>query len=133
MENKPFDFWQDHSARYLEMAFRTDKQERIEKSDGYGKRKGICGDTIEMFVSLRNERIQSVWYIAEGCMNTNACANTVAFLAEGKTIEEAWKITTENVVNYLETLPSKETHCAELALGAFYLALSSAQKTKQGP
>jgi nitrogen fixation NifU-like protein len=64
-------------------------------------------------------------------MNTNACANTVAFLAEGKTIEEAWNMTTESVVNYLETLPSKEMHCADLALGAFYLALSNAQKNKK--
>ncbi|MBW1897481.1 MAG: iron-sulfur cluster assembly scaffold protein [Deltaproteobacteria bacterium] len=133
MEKKPFDFWQNHSIHYLEMAFRTDKQERIEKPDGYGKRKGICGDTIEMFVSLYDGRVQSVSFVADGCMNTNACSNTVVSLAEGKTIEEAWKITTENVVNYLETLPSKETHCAELALGAFYLALSSAQKIKQGP
>ncbi len=133
MKNKQFDFWQDHSTRYLEMALRTDKQERIEKPDGYGKRTGICGDTIEMFVSLRDGRILSASYVAEGCMNTNACANTVIFLAEGKTIEEAWQITTENVVNYLETLPSKEIHCAELALGAFYLALSSAHKIKQEP
>jgi len=133
MANKPFDFWQNHSTHYLEMAFRADKQERVENPDGYGIRKGICGDTIEMFVSLNDDRVQSVSFVADGCMNTKACSNTVVSLAEGKTIEEAWKISAENVVNYLETLPSKETHCAELALGAFYLALSSAQKTRQGP
>jgi nitrogen fixation NifU-like protein len=132
-ENKPFDFWQDHSARYLEMALRTDKRERIENPDGYGKRKGICGDTIEMFISLRDGCIQSVAYVADGCMNTNACANAVAFLTEGKTIEEAWNITAESVVNYLETLPSKEAHCAELAVGAFYLALSNTRKIRNTP
>jgi nitrogen fixation NifU-like protein len=132
-KNNLFDFWQDHSARYLEMAFRTDKQERIENPDGYGKRKGICGDTIEMFISIHDGHIHSVSYIADGCMNTNACANSVAMLAEGKTIEEAWNINVESVVSYLETLPSQEAHCAELAVGAFYLALSSSRKSKHSP
>jgi len=57
-------------------------------------------------------------------LNTNACANTVARLGEGKSLEGAWEITPEMIIEYLETLPSHETHCAELAVGAFYLALS---------
>ncbi len=127
-QKEKFDFWQDHSLHYLEMAHRTDKRERIEAPDGYGKRKGQCGDTIEMFLTVRDGRIQTASFEANGCLNTSACANTVVMLAEGKTIEQAWKIMPENVVQYLETLPSKEAHCAELAVGSFYLALSDFQK-----
>jgi len=63
-----------------------------------------------------------VSFRVNGCLNTNACANTVVHLAEGKSLEEAWKVTPEDVINYLETLPRNNYHCAELALGAFYLA-----------
>jgi nitrogen fixation NifU-like protein len=56
-------------------------------------------------------------------MNTNACANTVAELAEGRTVDDAWEITPDDVIAYLETLPPGNTHCAELAVGALYLAL----------
>ncbi len=42
----------------------------------------------------------------------------------GKTIEAAWEITPEEVIRFLETLPEDHFHCAELAVGAFYLALT---------
>ena len=127
------DFWQCHSITFLEMAFRTDRHERIEKPDGYGKKTGVCGDTVEMFITGSNGRIQSVSIMPHGCINTNACANTVAMLAEGKTIDEAWEITPETVAGYLKTLPSDHAHCAELAVGALYLALSDFQKTTRDP
>ncbi len=132
-EQKSMNFWQDHSLHYLEMAFRTDKHERIENPDGYGKRTGECGDTVEMFLKVENNRIQTLGFRVDGCMNTNACSNTVVHMAEGKTIEEAWEITPEAVIDYLETLPSHETHCAELAVGAFYLALSDYRENLKAP
>jgi nitrogen fixation NifU-like protein len=84
METMEFDFWQGHSLHYLEMASRNDRRERIDHPDGYGKRTGECGDTVEMYLTIDNGRIRSVSYETNGCMNTNACANTVAELAEGK-------------------------------------------------
>lgn len=133
MEKRDFNFWQDHSARYLEMALRTDKREFLENPDGYGKRTGECGDTVEMFIIVDGDQIRSVSINTQGCMNTNACANTVACMAEGKQIDEAWEITPENVAEFLETLPEAEIHCAELAVGAFYLALTDFRELKKSP
>ena len=130
---KDFDFWQEHSMQYLEMAFRTDRREKVANPDGYGKRTGVCGDSVEMFLTVKNDRIQAVSYEIDGCMNTNACANTVADLATGKTITEAWEITSEKIVAYLGTLPSNEVHCAEVAVGAFYLALTHYQNHSATP
>ena len=64
---------------------------------------------------------------------TGDCANTVAELTEGKKVEAAWEITPENVIDYLETLPPENHHCAELAVGAFYLALSNYQEIQRDP
>ena len=133
MPQEAFDFWQDHSLRYLEMAFRTDRREIIERPDGYGKRTGECGDTIEMFLIFRGGRIASVSFDTDGCMSTNACANTVAELAEGKNLEEAWEIGTKDVIKYLESLPTENIHCAELSVGALYLALANYKDLKHKP
>lgn len=133
MEKNGFDFWQDHSLHYLEMAFRTDKREIIKSPDGYGKRTGTCGDTVEIFLTVCEGCIRSVSFDTDGCINTNACCNTVARLVEGKTIKEAWQITPDNVVDYLETLPLENTHCAELAVSAFYLALANYNELKKDP
>lgn len=129
-KQKKFNFWQDHSIHYLEMAYKTDKIEWIENPDGHGTRTGECGDTIDMFLNIKNDLIQTVSFAVNGCINTIACANTVALFAEGKTLSQAWKITVKNVVDYLETLPSENTHCAELAVGALYLALSDYSQKK---
>lgn len=128
MSEEGFDFFQGHSMRYLEMAFRTDRQERLENPDAYGKRTGECGDTVEFFLTFRNDLISSVSYEIDGCMNTNACANAVAEMIEGKPVENAWDVTPEKLIVFLETLPPQSYHCAELAVGALYLALSDAAK-----
>ena len=52
MQAMEFDFWQDHSEHYLEMAYRSDRREKIEHPDGYGKRTGECGDTVEKVASM---------------------------------------------------------------------------------
>jgi len=124
-------FWNKHSDHYLEMAFRTDRSESITNPDGYGKNTGECGDTIEMFLTVRNNRIQWVSFNTDGCMNTRACANTVAEMVEKKTLENAWKIKTEDVISYLETLPEESFHCAELSVGALYLALTNARMNQK--
>lgn len=131
MPERSFDFWQDNSLNYLEMAFRHDRRERMQNPDGYGKRTGECGDTVEMFLSIKNGCIQSVTFDTDGCINTNACANTVSHLSEGKAIEEAWGIASEDVIEFLETLPKENYHCAELAVGAFYLALANYQELQR--
>ena len=121
------------SEHYIEMATRTDKRRIMKDPDGYGRRTGECGDTVEMFLMVQKNRVHSVSFITDGCINTHACANCLAFLAEGKSIAEAWEITPEKVINFLETLPEENTHCAELAVGAFYLALVNFQEFKHAP
>ncbi len=122
-----------YSPRYLEKATQMDKRRIIKDPDGYGKRTGGCGDTVEIFLIVQKNRIHSVSFITDGCINTHACANCVAFLSEGKSIAKAWEITPEKVINFLETLPEENTHCAELAVGAFYLALVNFQEFKHAP
>jgi len=124
-----FDFWQDHSTQFLEMALDASRRGRLEKADGYGTKKGVCGDTVEFFLDVKHNRIQSVVFEINGCLHTNACANTVAVLAENRKVEEAWDITPEQIAEYLITLPEDHFHCAELAVGAFYLSLADYQKS----
>ena len=133
MTTQPFDFWKDHSRQFLEMALGHERRERVVKPDGYGKRSGDCGDTVEFFLNTEEGRIRSVVFLTDGCLNTNACANTVAHLVEGRSIEMAWGITPEAVIAYLQTLPAESHHCAELAVGAFYKALADLTEKKRRP
>ena len=123
MDSREFDFFRDHSRNFLEMALRTDRIEEMEYPDGYGKRVGDCGDTVEIFIQVEARRVRRVAFTVEGCLNTTACCNTVSRLAEGKSVDAAWEISPDDVVAYLQTLPPDHRHCAELCVGALYLAL----------
>ncbi|MCP3925834.1 MAG: iron-sulfur cluster assembly scaffold protein [Desulfobacterales bacterium] len=128
MNEKKFDFWQDHSLNFLEMALNKDRAEKIENPDARGKKHGDCGDSIEFFLMMKDDVIENISHDVDGCMNSLACANTLAHFVEGETLTKAWEITPEKIVDYLETLPEHELHCAELALGSLFLALTDYQK-----
>jgi nitrogen fixation NifU-like protein len=133
MSQKPFDFFQDHSLKFLEMALKTDRLEPLADPDGIGRHTGDCGDTVEMFLKLQGEIIVQVAFQVQGCLNTVASANAVAELIEGRPIADAWELTPEKVIEFLETLPRGHHHCAELAVGALYRALADARSKQQQP
>ncbi len=133
MTEEHFDFWQDHSIKYLEMAFKTDRMEPLEHPDGEGRHTGDCGDTVAMSLKLRGERVEQVAFEVQGCMNTVASANAVAELIEGRLLAEAWEITPERVIDFLETLPAGHHHCAELAVGALHRALADVRRKQREP
>lgn len=130
MLNNSTDFFQTHSIKYIEMALRTDRIKKITDPDGYGTRTGDCGDTVEFFLKSKNSTIESSSFLVQGCMNTTACCNTVAKFIQGKTIETAWKISPKKINKFLQTLPEDHFHCAELAVGALYLALADLTSEK---
>jgi nitrogen fixation NifU-like protein len=121
----------EHSPHFQEMLSRIERYGILEKPDGYGKRIGDCGDTIEMYLSVRGGQLQMITFKVEGCANTVACCNTVSFLMEGRTLSDGWQLTPENVITYLETLSPYHHHCAELAVGAFYNALADCNRRQQ--
>jgi nitrogen fixation protein NifU and related proteins len=124
MQHDNIDFLKDHSLKYIEMALSTDHIEKVAHPDGYGVRTGDCKDTVEIFLTSVENILESVSFWVQGCMNTVACCNALVKLCEGKTIEEAWCISPEKITDFLETLPRDHFHCAELAVGALYLALA---------
>lgn len=90
-ENKPFDFLQDHSAVFLEMAFKSDRMEKLQHPDGEAGHTGDCGDTVSMALKLAGGVIARVAFHVQGCLNTVASANAVAELVEGKPPADAWE------------------------------------------
>ncbi len=117
-----------HAQIFLEMAFRTDRQKKLARPSGAGHNIGACRDQIEIQLAIRDGIIQEVAYQLKGCLNTNACANAVAEMVEGHTVNAAWALKPEMVAAFLQSLPADHFHCAELAVGAFYKALADYQQ-----
>lgn len=123
----------EHSRRFQEMVLRTDRNGAQDKADGYGQACSDCGDMIEFFLRLRENRLQLVTFHVRGCVNMVACGNTVSILGEGRSCEDAWRINAADVALYLQTLASAQYHCAELAVNAFRAALADCQRLRREP
>ncbi|MBN2593790.1 MAG: iron-sulfur cluster assembly scaffold protein [Sedimentisphaerales bacterium] len=105
-----------YSKRLKEELFNTANAGAMENPDSHVRITGVCGDTIEMFLGIRDEKIDDVKFLTDGCGFTVACANYVARTAKGKSIEEAFGIEQDEVDRYFEGLPEEHKHCAKLAV-----------------
>ncbi len=86
--------------------------------------KGACGDEMEFYLVIEHGRITDVRFFTQGCPATLACGKTVAQLAQGKTIEEALRISAQQVRDILRDLSEDYSHCAILAVSTLYKAIA---------
>ena len=85
----------------------------------------VCGDILRIEMRLLEERIEAISFRAKGCVPAMACGSAVTELALGLSIEEARKITREQVAEWLEGLPAASGHAAQLAVDTLKQALGS--------
>jgi nitrogen fixation NifU-like protein len=105
-----------YSQKLKEELFNAANIGTIENPDSRVRITGICGDTIEMFLSVQDAKIHDLKFVTDGCGFTAACANYVARTTKGKTVEEALAIKPDDVDRYFEGLPEENKHCAKLAV-----------------
>ncbi len=106
---------------------------KIENPDGYGKVKGPCGDTMEIFLKIENDKIVDCGFLTDGCGTTISCGSMVTELAKGKNILGALTITQEKLLKALGGLPEADQHCALLATSTLRKALSDYLYKKREP
>ena len=92
----------------------------------------ICGDLMEFYIKVKDEKIEDIKFKTFGCGSAIATASMITELAKGKTIEEALKITRQDVADELDGLPPIKMHCSNLAADALKDAIHN-YKTKQKP
>ena len=105
-----------YSQKFKDELFDPRNFGKIENPDSHVCIKGVCGDTIEMFLTVRDEKIHDIKFVTDGCGATVACASYVTRTAQGKPIEEALRTEPDDVDRYFEGLPEEHKHCAKLAV-----------------
>jgi len=96
----------------------------IENPDGYGKvGNPVCGDVMEIFIKVKDGIITDIKFRTFGCGSAIATSSMVTELAKGKHVDEAIKITRNDVADELDGLPSQKMHCSNLAADALSEAI----------
>ena len=92
----------------------------------------VCGDLMEFYIKVKENRIEDIKFKTFGCGSAIATASMITELAKGKTIDEALKITRQDVADELDGLPPIKMHCSNLAADALKNAIKNYKK-KQEP
>lgn len=91
-----------------------------------------CGDYLVMFLKVdEKEEIYDISYVVFGCPAAIATSSMTSELAKGRSLEEARRITEQDVIDALGGLPEFKQHCSNLAVGALRNAIDEyMEKTK---
>ncbi len=103
----------------------------IEDADGIGTEGNpTCGDLMTIYIKVEDNIITDVKFKTFGCGAAIATSSMITEMAVGKTIEDALKITRNDVADELEGLPPVKMHCSNLAADALHAAIAD-YKMKQ--
>jgi nitrogen fixation NifU-like protein len=107
--------------RWLNPVFRG----RLNNPDGYARLKGVCGDTMEIFLKFEEDRVKEASFLTDGCGSSTVCGSVAAELSVGRTPDEILEITGEAIKEKLGRLPKEDEHCAFLAAETVQEALNA--------
>jgi nitrogen fixation NifU-like protein len=100
----------------------------IEDADGRGQDANpACGDFTRITVRVSGGKVAEARFKTFGCSAAIASASMVTTLATGRAVDEAARISAQDVLAALGGLPPEKEGCALMAAGALRSALADAR------
>lgn len=104
----------------------------IKDADGYGKvGNPVCGDLMEMYIKVKDDVITDIKFKTFGCGSAIATSSMATELARGMHLDEAMKLTRNDVATELDGLPPIKMHCSNLAADALHAAIKDYKEKKE--
>ena len=87
-----------------------------------------CGDILELTIKIADDRIAEIRFRAKGCVAAMACGSALTDLVRGKRMDEARKLTREELLRAVGGLPQASSHASHLAMDALQAVLKQLAK-----
>ena len=116
----------EYSDKVIDHFLKPRNVGEVENPDGVALVGNIaCGDALKLTFKLdENGRIKEVGFKTFGCASAIASASAMTEMVKGMTIEEAAKITDEDIANFLGGLPKEKIHCSVMGREALEKAIA---------
>lgn len=88
----------------------------MENPDSFARLTGSCGDTMEIFLKIRNDQVDEASYRTDGCASSSICGSFAAEIVTGRPLVEILDLTGDSILRKIGAFPKEEEHCAHLAI-----------------
>jgi len=127
------EMWAGYTEVVIDHAQNPRNVGSIPDADGFASVTGPCGDTMNIWLKVRNNEIKQAAFLTDGCGTTIAAGSMVTELVKGKTVVNALRTTQQDVLDALGGLPDESVHCALLAANTVKEAAKDYLATKNEP
>jgi nitrogen fixation NifU-like protein len=101
----------------------------IKNADGIGTvGNPVCGDVMTIYIKVKDKKIIDIKFKTYGCAAAIASSSIATEIIKGKTLDEAMKLSRDDVANELGGLPAIKMHCSNLAADALHEAIKDYRK-----
>lgn len=113
--------------------FKSEAEEaEFEKNaDGIGQvGSPACGDVMRMYIKVnqKTSQITECRFKTFGCASAIASTSMLSMMAIGRTLDEAYQITPQEIIKELGGLPAQKIHCSVLGDQALRAAIDDYRK-----
>ena len=104
----------------------------LDEPDGYAAINGPCGDTMQIWLRVRDEVITDATFWTDGCGTSVVCASMVTVMAKGRAPAQAVRLEADELLDELGGLPEDDRHCATLAVNTLRASLATLRRSSGG-